>query len=397
MGDIYPNLKYLASDPSSKLDNKIVDPVRNFLFGPPGAGGFDLASLNIQRGRDHGLADYNTVRAAYGLPKVTSFSQITSDTVLAGKLQQLYGNVNNIDAWVGALAEDHVPGTSTGALVRAALIDQFTRLRDGDAFWYQRQFSGQTLQALESTTLAKIIARNTDTTNLQSNVLFFKASVSGKAFNDSNGNGSQNRGEDGLGGRTVILLNTTENAAGEEIARTTTDRNGNYRFDNFDGLLVGTYRVQVVVPSGFHGTTPTAVSFSVTKGDTNRTVNFGLKRGWTGSLAMAPLNGVSGAGASFLAPQLASPVAPAGSTDPELPTTGSRSVLPPPAEATTVAADPTKDDEDDQALAGRNSHDGSGPVCDRPSQRMNVPLSRTGNRGSKDSRFRFPVRIALSP
>src|SRR5204863_625191 len=134
---ISPILKYLASDPSSEVDNSITDPVRNFLFGPPGAGGFDLASLNIQRGRDHGIANYNAVRVAYGLPAVTSFSQISSDPTIQTKLQQLYQNVDNIDLWVGALAEDHVPGTSTGPLIRAGLIDQFTRLRDGDSFFYK--------------------------------------------------------------------------------------------------------------------------------------------------------------------------------------------------------------------------------------------------------------------
>src|SRR5262249_26135314 len=97
-------LKYLASDPSSEVDNSITDPVRNFLFGAPGSGGFDLASLNIQRGRDHGLPDYNTVRAALGLPRVNSFGQITSDNGLQRKLHDLYGNVDNIDLWVGALA-----------------------------------------------------------------------------------------------------------------------------------------------------------------------------------------------------------------------------------------------------------------------------------------------------
>ena len=35
---IDPILKYLASDPSQEIDTKVVDSVRNFLFGPPGAG-----------------------------------------------------------------------------------------------------------------------------------------------------------------------------------------------------------------------------------------------------------------------------------------------------------------------------------------------------------------------
>src|SRR5439155_25875136 len=85
---IDPILKYLATDPAQQLDNKVVDEVRNFLFGQPGQGGFDLASLNIQRGRDHGLADYNSVRAGYGLPRVTSFTQITNDADVQAKLQQ---------------------------------------------------------------------------------------------------------------------------------------------------------------------------------------------------------------------------------------------------------------------------------------------------------------------
>ncbi len=51
-------LKYAASTHAEEIDNQLVDSLRNFLFGQPGQGGLDLASLNIQRGRDHGLADY---------------------------------------------------------------------------------------------------------------------------------------------------------------------------------------------------------------------------------------------------------------------------------------------------------------------------------------------------
>ena len=36
-----PILKYLASDNAQEVDTQVVDDVRNFLFGPPGAGGFE--------------------------------------------------------------------------------------------------------------------------------------------------------------------------------------------------------------------------------------------------------------------------------------------------------------------------------------------------------------------
>ncbi|MCB1236960.1 MAG: peroxidase, partial [Verrucomicrobiae bacterium] len=135
-GGIEPVLRGLAARRAQEIDTRLIDEVRNFLFGPPGAGGFDLASLNIQRGRDHGIADYNQVRVDYGLSPVTSFDEISSDPNVAAALEALYGTVDNIDAWVGGLAEDHVPGASVGELVQTVLADQFARIRDGDRFWY---------------------------------------------------------------------------------------------------------------------------------------------------------------------------------------------------------------------------------------------------------------------
>jgi heme peroxidase/glucodextranase-like protein len=166
-------LKYFTGDNEQEIDPLVIDDLRNFLFGPPGAGGFDLASLNIQRGRDVGLGDYNTVRQAYGLPRVRSFSQITSNVTLQNKLKALYGNVNNIDLWVGGLSEDHLPNSDVGPTFTKIVTDQFERARDGDRYWYQRMYHGKTLTDLNSVNLADIIRRNTTITNLQNNVFLF--------------------------------------------------------------------------------------------------------------------------------------------------------------------------------------------------------------------------------
>jgi peroxidase len=157
----------LAKQRMQTIDNMIVDDVRNFLFGEPGEGGLDLASLNIQRGRDHGLPDYNTVREAFGLERKTSFDQINPDPAVFERLDEAYGgDIDKIDTWVGGLAEVHLPGAKVGELVATVLADQFTRLRDGDRLWYagDDEFSAEDIEELESTTLADVIRRNTNLT-----------------------------------------------------------------------------------------------------------------------------------------------------------------------------------------------------------------------------------------
>jgi hypothetical protein len=285
---IGPILKYLASNASSEVDNSIVPDLRDFLFGQPGAGGFDLASLNIQRGRDHGLPDYNTVRAAYGLPRVTSFSQISSDPTVQAELKQLYGNVNNIDLWVGALAEDHVRGSSTGPLIRAALIDQFEQLRDGDRFWYQRALDPDTERFVENTSLADVIARNTEIDNLQGNVFFFRLSISGTVYNDADRDGRRDFGEGGLSGRTMQLY-SVEDGTAVLMAQTTTDRNGFYSFDVADGMGPGTYRVREVVPTSWRQTTANPDDAVFTRGGQSATADFGNTRLFVGASTAALL------------------------------------------------------------------------------------------------------------
>ncbi|KAA5542266.1 hypothetical protein FYK55_15820 [Roseiconus nitratireducens] len=187
--DAFFNPDFLKNDPASvdflingltyqraqEVDSMLVDDVRNFLFGAPGNGGLDLASLNIQRGRDHGLPSYNAVRMAYGLAPAEDFDDISSDPVVQLSLAMVYESPDEIDAWVGGLAEDHVQGASVGELVGVALADQFARLRDGDFFFFLNDpdLDPQSIKSiikLDNFRLSSVIHDNTSIKNVPRDV-----------------------------------------------------------------------------------------------------------------------------------------------------------------------------------------------------------------------------------
>jgi peroxidase len=180
----------LASQQAQAVDSFIVSDVRNFLFGPPGAGGFDLASLNIQRGRDHGLPSLNTVRQQIGLEPYTSFDAITGceaafgqhdgqdpDCELARRFESIYGSVDDVDLWIGGLAEPHLPGAAVGETFQAIISDQFTRLRDGDRFWYENDPVMIPLEAfmLPDVTLSDVIRVNSAVIDIQDQAFIMAA------------------------------------------------------------------------------------------------------------------------------------------------------------------------------------------------------------------------------
>src|SRR5690606_31340449 len=175
---IAPLLKGQASQRAQEIDNHIVEDVRSFLFGPPGSGGFDLSCLNIQRARDHGLPDYNTIREELGLGRVKSFAEITSKPEVQAALASVYPDVDSIDPWVGMICEDHVPGGSVGLTMSTIILDQFRRCRDGDRFFYLNDPAmAPYLSEVQATTLRDVIERNTSLTSLQANVFFVTPEV----------------------------------------------------------------------------------------------------------------------------------------------------------------------------------------------------------------------------
>ena len=91
----------------------------------------------------------------------TSFADISSNTNVQAKLAQAYGSVDNIDLWVGCIAEDHYRDAMVGETIFTIVKDQFERIRDGDRFWYENYLPPDMLNLVTNQTLAQIIRRNT--------------------------------------------------------------------------------------------------------------------------------------------------------------------------------------------------------------------------------------------
>ena len=128
--------------------------------------GMDLASLNIQRGRDHGLPTYRQLEKFCSRlhPQIkASFMQNDTEEIL----RTVYGEDGfrrGIDLWVGGLLEKRLPGAHLGPTFACILGITFSRLRDGDRFWYQNSyiFTLQRRLELQKTSLAKVVCTNAD-------------------------------------------------------------------------------------------------------------------------------------------------------------------------------------------------------------------------------------------
>ena len=172
---------------AQEVDTQLVDGLRDFLFGrgarvdQNGAiPAMDLAARNIQRGRDHGIADYNSLRESVGLKRVSSFSEISSNKELVAKLQEAYNSVDDVDGFVGGLAEDHVNGGSVGELFSTIIRNQFTAIRDGDQNWFEAKgsaLSSTEIDAIKATSLADVIKRNSGIEDLEDNVFFVRDDI----------------------------------------------------------------------------------------------------------------------------------------------------------------------------------------------------------------------------
>ncbi|CAH0405563.1 unnamed protein product [Chilo suppressalis] len=168
--------------PVHSVDPHVTTELSNHLFERPlvvngtnstsphktGPCGLDLVSLNIQRGRDHGLPAYPAWREHCGLSRPASIDDLADvfDDQSLSRVSKIYKNVDDIDLYTGALAEDP-KGRLLGPTLSCLVSDQFLRLKVGDRFWYETSdetvgFSIAQLTEIRKTTLAGVICANED-------------------------------------------------------------------------------------------------------------------------------------------------------------------------------------------------------------------------------------------
>ncbi|CAK5122918.1 unnamed protein product [Meloidogyne enterolobii] len=128
-GGIDPILRGLWNTPLKK-PHGMTPAITEKMFGST-----DLGSLNIMRGRDHGIPSYNKWRNFCGMEPIRSFDQMSvhvSDENVRKVLAENYPSPDDLDLYVGGMIEDPVIGGLVGPTLACIISDQFKRTRDGD-------------------------------------------------------------------------------------------------------------------------------------------------------------------------------------------------------------------------------------------------------------------------
>ena len=145
--------------------------LENLIIPGPGDGfRGDLASINIQRARDHGIPGYIQFSTVCGGPPATGtgFTDLTEIPFAQRvRLEGTYRTVEDIDPFVGILSENILEGSALGRTATCLFLAQFNHTRRGDRFWYENNepltgFPIEQLDEIRKCSLARVICDNSD-------------------------------------------------------------------------------------------------------------------------------------------------------------------------------------------------------------------------------------------
>jgi peroxidase len=156
---------------SRQMDEFVNSILTTVLFKQTTLGGMDLASLNIQRQRDHGMADYSDFRdfcaGQFGSLFPAKFRNSTTQALF----NTLYGSSDLTDLWIAGLAEKRAGSSLLGPTFTCLFGITFGNVRNGDRFFYLKPgvFTRNQRVQLKRTSLSRVICDSTNTRRLQRN------------------------------------------------------------------------------------------------------------------------------------------------------------------------------------------------------------------------------------
>jgi peroxidase len=131
--------------------------------------GLDLAALNIQRGREHGVPSYNAWREFCGFKRIHYFNELlgimSNQTVHC--YEKYYESPDDIDLWSAGVAEKPLPGSMVGPTFACIIGKQFSNFRSGDRFWYENggwpsSFTLEQLGEIRKMKMSRVLCDNSD-------------------------------------------------------------------------------------------------------------------------------------------------------------------------------------------------------------------------------------------
>ncbi|VDI37042.1 Hypothetical predicted protein [Mytilus galloprovincialis] len=179
-GGISSVTRGLYEEFSQKVDRKMTKELTERLFERTHGFGGDLAAVNVQRGRDHGIASYNIWRMVCELTPADDFTAGVSgglehhSTAEALALSNTYSSPWDIDLFTGGVSETPIPGGKVGPTFACMIGLQFRALKFGDRFFYESntnvKFTPAQLTEIKKATMAKIICENTNINRIPKDV-----------------------------------------------------------------------------------------------------------------------------------------------------------------------------------------------------------------------------------
>ena len=125
-----------------------------------------LEERTIALMREARLRSFNDYRESYGLSRMKSFSELTSDHGLRERLEAMYGDIDSLEWYVGIFAEDYPDYLMMGELLTTMVAnDAFTQALSNPLLarnvFNEETFSAAGMEIITGTrSLQQILARN---------------------------------------------------------------------------------------------------------------------------------------------------------------------------------------------------------------------------------------------